>query len=68
MDHKRKSIDTEHKVLSISEQCEILGIHRSRFYYHPRSESALNMQLMNIIDREFFDKPFCGVRWMTHHL
>jgi hypothetical protein len=26
------------------------------------------MQLMNIIDHEFFDKPFYGVRRMTHHL
>jgi putative transposase len=58
----------EHKVLTISEQCEILGIHRSGLYYHPRGESALNMQLMNIIDREFFDKPFYGVRRMAHHL
>lgn len=58
----------EHKVLSISEQCEILGIHRSGLYYHPRGESALNMQFMNIIDREFLDKPFYGVRRMRHHL
>jgi putative transposase len=58
----------EHKVLSISDRCEILGIHRSGLYYHTRGESALNMQLMNIIDREFFDKPFYGVRRMKHHL
>lgn len=58
----------EHAELSISEQCKLLGIHRSGLYYSPRGESALNLQLMSIIDKEFFDKPFYGVRKMTHHL
>ena len=28
----------------------------------------MNLYLMRLIDREFFDKPFYGVRRMTHHL
>ena len=58
----------EHAKLSISEQCRILGIHRSGLYYTPKGESALNLRLMTMIDKEFFDKPFYGVRKMTHHL
>lgn len=61
-------IDSNYKQLSMSHQCRLLGIHRSGLYYSPCGESALNLKLMKIIDREFFDKPFYGVRRMTHHL
>jgi putative transposase len=61
-------VDPQHHKLSVSEQCHLLSIHRSGLYYKPRGETLLNMHLMKIIDREFFDKPFYGVRRMTHHL
>lgn len=65
---KRKMVDPELKTLSVYQQCELLNIHRSGLYYKPRSETALNLYLMKLIDKEFFDKPFYGVRRMTHHL
>jgi len=52
----------------VSEQCKLLGIHRSGLYYKPRPVSALNLHLMKIIDQEIYDKPFYGVRRMTHLL
>ena len=58
----------EHQFLSISEQCRILGIHRSGMYYSAKPDSSLNLRLMSIIDKEFFDEPFYGVQKMTHHL
>lgn len=61
-------VDTTHKLLSVNAQCRLLGIHRSGLYYKPREESALNLHLMKIIDREIFDKPFYGTRRMTAHL
>jgi hypothetical protein len=34
---RRKMIDTEHGKLSIVEQCELLQVSRSGFYYEPES-------------------------------
>ena len=61
-------VDSSHSQLSISEQCRLLSVHRSGLYYKSCSETTLNLELMNLIDKEFFDKPFYGVRRMTHHL
>lgn len=56
------------KSLSITKRCKLLEIHRSGIYFKPKQESALNMQLMNAIDRKFLDCPFYGVRRMTTFL
>jgi len=36
--------------LSISEQCELLGISRASFYYHPKGEPEDNLKLMDRLD------------------
>lgn len=56
------------KSLSLSRRCDLLEIHRSGVYFKPRQESALNMAVMNAIDRKFMDCPFYGVRRMTVYL
>lgn len=61
-------VSPEDKSLSLSQQCELLSIHRSGLYYKPCAISSLNLHLMKLIDQEIFDKPFYGVRRMTHHL
>ena len=48
----------------MSQQCEILGLSRSSFYYEPATESAENLMLMALIDREYTDHPFLGSRGM----
>jgi putative transposase len=52
-------------VLSVSQQCELLGLSRSSFYYEPATESAENLALMARIDREYTAHPFRGSRGMT---
>jgi len=54
--------------LSVGKQCALLSISRSSFYYEPKGESALNLDLMRLIDRQFLETPFYGVRQMTWHL
>jgi len=51
-------------VLSVSQQCELLELSRSSFYYEPATESAENLALMALIDREYTDHPFRGSRSM----
>lgn len=61
-------IEPTHESLSIQRQCELLGISRSSYYYHPRPESAQNLELMRLMDAQFMKTPFYGVRRMHQYL
>ena len=58
----------EHPQLSLREQCRLLGVHRSGLYYEPLPESAENLEMMNLLDRQYTKHPEHGVRRMTLHL
>lgn len=49
----------------MSQQCELLGLSRSSYYYEPATESAENLAVMARLDREYTDHPFRGSRGMT---
>ncbi len=54
--------------LSVGKQCALLSISRSSFYYEPKGETEMNLGLMRVIDKQFLETPFYGVRQMTWHL
>jgi putative transposase len=54
--------------LPVRRQCELLGLPRSTYYYEPAGESAENLALMRVIDRQYLRTPFFGSRQMTAHL
>lgn len=54
--------------LSVGKQCTLLSISRSSFYYEPKGETEKNLDLMRVIDKQFLETPFYGVRQMTWHL
>jgi putative transposase len=57
-----------HPALSISRQCELLGLGRSSFYYTPATETKENLTLMQLIDRQYTEHPSHGSRRLTHWL
>ena len=59
---KRKCIEPDHKHLSLSRQCQLLGLARSSWYYEPLGESLENLALMREIDRLYIKRPFFGTR------
>jgi putative transposase len=61
-------IDKNHPSLSVGAQCRLLSIARSSFYYELMGETALNLDLMVKIDKQFLETPFYGVQQMTWHL
>ena len=63
-------IERDHPDLSIGQQCSLLSIPRSSFYYTPQGETEQNLALMRLIDKRPSDleTPFFGVRQMTWHL
>jgi putative transposase len=54
--------------LSISRQCELIGLSRSTFYLPAATESAGNLRLMRLIDEQYLKTPFYGSRRMTAFL
>jgi putative transposase len=53
-----------HRTISLSRQCELLGLSRSGLYYQARGESDYNVQLMNLLDEQYTRTPFYGIRRM----
>lgn len=48
--------------LSVTRQCELLGVSRSSVYYQPRPESSEELDLLNRLDRIFTEHPVYGSR------
>ena len=61
-------IGPEHPRLSIVRQCELVSISRSGFYHRPAGKTALNLDLMRLIDEQFLETPWYGSRQMAQHL
>jgi putative transposase len=57
-----------HPQPSARRQCELLGQSRSGLYYQPAAETAENLRLMGLIDREYTAHPFLGSRRLTRWL
>jgi putative transposase len=62
---KRALIEPDHPDLSIAQQCELLGLARSSYYYQPRGESEENLLVMRLLDEQYTRTPFYGTRKMT---
>ena len=61
-------VEPGHAALSVRRQCELLGLSRSSLYYGPAEESAENLRLMRLLDREYTAHPFLGSRRLTKWL
>ena len=61
-------VDSQNATLSVRRQCQLLGLNRASFYYQAASESALNLDLMRLIDEQFLRTPFYGWPKMTAYL
>jgi len=61
-------IEKDHPRLSLRRQCRLLSLSRSVLYYTPVGESAENLALMALIDRQFLETPWYGSRQMARWL
>jgi putative transposase len=61
-------VEPAHPELSIAEQCALLGLARSTYYYAPHPESPENLAVMRALDEQYLRTPYYGVRKMTAHL
>jgi putative transposase len=65
---KRRMLEADNERLSISRQCELLGLSKSSYYRMPTPETEENHKLMRLIDEEYTRHPFLGSRGMREYL
>ena len=62
-------ISKDHSKLSLTKQCNLLGIYRSGLYYKPAEQSELNLELMRLMDEHYLAHPYKGApqmfSWLT---
>lgn len=61
-------IQMNHPDLSLADQCALLGLSRSSYYYEASEENPLNIELMHLMDEYFTEHPSYGVLRMTYWL
>src|SRR4051794_7847717 len=57
-------IDRLNKHLSLTRQCQLLGLSRSSLYYQPATDNTKDLALMARIDRQFLETPYYCQRRM----
>ena len=54
--------------MSINRQCHLLSLSKGALYYTPVKMDEYNLELMDLIDRQYLKTPFYGSRRMSAHL
>ena len=65
---RRELVETENERISVTRQCELLGLNRTSLYYRGRTKSVEDGSLMRLIDEQYTITPFYGYRRMTVYL
>lgn len=60
-------IEPVNSKIAISEQCKLLGVNRSTWYYESKDESEENIRLMDLIDELHLQHPTWGSRTIRDH-
>lgn len=53
-------IEANHPTLSIHQQCNLLDLHPSAYYYQPKPIDLEEERLMNLLDKHYTEYPFEG--------
>lgn len=61
-------VEPENERISITRQCELLGLNRTSLYYQKQAEKEEDALLMKLIDAQYTETPFYGYRRMTIYL
>jgi len=61
-------MELKNPMISLSRQCDLLGMNRSSFYYKSRRNDTYNNFLMRLIDEQYTRRPTFGVEKMRDWL
>ncbi len=62
LDQRRTMVEPDNYTISIVAQCDLLSLHRSGVYYEPVPEKQENLDIMEFMDKQYFETPFYGVK------
>jgi len=65
---RKQMIDAWESKMSVANQCRVLNVSRSSFYYKSKPVSAEDLQLMRLIDEHYLNHPCAGSRSMRNHM
>ena len=65
---RRSFVSKKYNNISINRQCELLNVSKGALYYEPVGIDPYNLELMDILDRQFTETPFYGSRRLTAYL
>ena len=65
LQQKKLLVDWEDTEMSVSRQCDLLGLSRSSLYYEAEPLDELSLTLMRLIDEQYLETPFYGSRRMV---
>ena len=68
MSELKNCLDWEHPDLSVTRQCELLGLNRSSVYYEKRPPDPKNLELLRLVDELYTKRPFYGSRRVLAYL
>jgi len=68
VDRRRQMVLENHSQLSVVRQCALVNIARSSYYHRSKTESALNLELMRLMDAQYLQTPWYGSRQMSRYL
>ena len=61
-------IERNNTNISIARQCQLLGLHRSVYYYQYRGLNEYTETLMRLIDKRYTKRPHKGSRKIMRNL
>lgn len=61
-------IELRHDKITMSSQCDLIGLCRASYYYESVRDDSYNQLIMNLIDEQFTKTPFYGVPRITECL
>lgn len=64
----RGLLEPNHPILSLREQCLLLDINRSSYYYVPKPMDNETLDLLRLVDEIYTKYPFFGSRQMSNYL
>ena len=65
---RRAAVEPNHATLSITQQCELLGLSRAAYYYQSVGVREKDLSRMRIMDEVFTKRPFYGSRRLRDEL
>ena len=68
IEKKRQLVERKNRLIAVCRQCLLIGLARSSYYYRKKKSGNDDTAVMRLIDEEYTNHPFYGIRKITIYL